>query len=75
MHYIKNTAFIHIVIHHYWYNWRYTTSESYTWQKGLEAMAYVPQYLLYNVISKGARKTNKQNQQCRFYSLLNTSAL
>ena len=56
MHYIKNIAFIHIVIHHYWYNWRYSTSESYAWQKGLEAMAYVPQYLLYNVISKGDRK-------------------
>ena len=38
------------VTHHYWYNLRYSTSTSHTWQKGLEAKAYVPQYLLYNVI-------------------------
>ena len=62
------------VIHRYWCNLRYSTSESHTWQKGLEAMAYVPQYLLYNVIWKGARKT-KTKQWCRFCSSLYTSAL
>ena len=60
------------VIHHYWYNLRYSTSESHTWQNGLEAKAYVPQYLLYNVIWKGARK---KKLCCRFCSLLYTSAL
>ena len=67
MHCINNTACIHIVIHHYLYNWRYSTSDSHAWQRGLEAMAYVPHYLLYNVISMGARKkTNKINSATVF---------
>ena len=71
MHYIKNTE-CHAVIHHYWYNLRYSTSESHTWQKGQEAMAFVPQYLLYNVIWKVLGQTK---QWYRFCSLLYTSAL
>ena len=58
------------VIHHYWYNLRYSTSESHTWQKGLEAKAYVSQYLLYNVIWKGARKqTNKTMVQVLLFAI------
>ena len=29
---------------------------NFTWQTGLEALAYVPQYLLYKQMSGGARK-------------------
>ena len=31
---------------HYWYHLKYSTLDKHTWQTGLEAMAYVPQYLL-----------------------------
>ena len=33
-------------IHHYWYHLEYSTLDKHTWQTGLEAMAYVPQYML-----------------------------
>ena len=70
MHYINNAAFSHIVIHHYWCNLKYSTSESHAWQKGLEAMAYVPQYLLYNIISKGAKKKINSAGPTLCYTLL-----
>ena len=73
MHYIKNTEFhaeSFIIIGTIWD----IVHQSHTRQKGLEAKAYVPQYLLYNVIWKGARKKQKK-KWCRFCSLLYTSAL
>ena len=33
-------------IHHYWYHLKCSTLDKHTWQTGLEAIAYVPQYLL-----------------------------
>ena len=40
-----------------------STSESHTWQKGLEAKADVPQYLLYNVIWNVLGKTTTKKKQ------------
>ena len=33
-------------IHHFWYHLEYSTLDKHTWQTGLEAMAYVTQYML-----------------------------
>ena len=69
MHYIKNTE-IHaesfIIIGTIWD----IVHQSHTWQKGRKAMAYVPQYLLYNVIWKGARKKiNKTMVQVLLFAI------
>ena len=50
-------------IHHYWYHLKYSTLDKYTWQTGLEAMAYVPQYLLNNMNVKWARKEWRINNK------------
>ena len=70
MHYIKNTEFhaeSFTIIGTIWD----IVHQSHTWQKGLEAKAYVPQYLLYNVIWKGARKkqTNKTMVQVLLFAI------
>ena len=46
----------YIVIHHYWSRLRCDASENHAWQKGLEFVAYVDQYIFYKVISEGALK-------------------
>ena len=69
MHYIKNTEFhaeSFIIIGTIWD----IVHQSHTWQKGLEAKAYVPQYLLYNVTWKGARKKNNGAGSALCYTLL-----
>ena len=52
----------YIVIHHYWSHLRCDASENHAWQKGLESVAYVAQYIFYKVISEGAVK-NQMNGQ------------
>ena len=56
-------------IHHYWYNLKCSSLDKHTWQTGLEAIAYVPQYLLNRMNVKwgllkaatGIRTTCKHN--------------
>ena len=69
MHYIKNTEFhaeLFIIIGTIWDIVHQRVIHG---KRGLEAMAYVPQYLLYIVIWKGARKKNNGAGSIYTYAL------
>ena len=70
MHHIQNTAFhTRSCSYYYCFHLICLTSDNHTWQKGLEIMAHVPQYLLYNAMSKGARKQTKSTVQAQYIAV------